>query len=361
MLLAIARSGVLAADEPPLPSCVAATLKGHKEMLYAVAFSPDGKYLVTGSFDQTIKLWDAVTGKEIKTLAGSAGHQKQVLAVAFSPDGQSLASGAQDNTAKIWDLSTSKTKKPSDAPVKNFPHPNLVDAVAFNPTGTLLATACHDGIVRIFDVAKGTQVRQISAHTAPTANAVYCLAWSPDGKQLVSGSFDRSMKLWNAETGTLVKEFKPHKDKEFEKGHRDGVFCVAFSPDGMSLASGSSDRTIKIWRVADGTVVMDLVNPQIKAGPLPGSAQSHPGWIYGLRFTKEGKYLVSAGNAPRNQGYLAVWNVADGKMLHGESLPLGPFYSVAVSPDGKFVAVACGPRGRDQQEVDSFVLKMPGI
>src|SRR5436853_6539433 len=91
-----------AADEPATPPGVVATLKGHTEIVYAVAFSPDGKYVVTGSFDKTLKLWETATGKEIKTFGGATGHQNLVLSVAWSPNGRILASGSSDNTAKLW-------------------------------------------------------------------------------------------------------------------------------------------------------------------------------------------------------------------------------------------------------------------
>ena len=87
--------------------------------------------------------------------------------------------------------------------------------------------------------------------------------------------------------------------------------------------------------------------------------QSHPGWIYALRFTKDGK-LVSVGDAPINKGYLAVWNPQEGKLLYGEELPMGSFYSVAVSPDGDRLAIAAGPRGRPTPGFNSgYVVKMP--
>jgi len=385
-----------AADEPALPESIVATLKGHTEIVYAVTFSPDGKSLVTGSFDKTVKLWETATGKETKTFTGPAGHQNLVLSVAFSPDGRFLASGAADNTAKIWDVA----KAGSEAPYKNLAHANLVDAVAFNPAGTQLATGSHDGTVRIWDVAKGQQVRQIAAHTMPMMTQVYCVAWSPDGKWVVSGSLDHTLKLWDAATGTLVRSFKSHSDqeglpifasstiglrdlpltqslfllaamkipgkpeKQSVKGHQEGVFCVAFSPDGKLLASGGSDRAIKIWNVVDGTLVRDLANPKLKTANRTGSAapaQAHPGWVYGLRFTPGGDHLVSVGMAPRNHGYLAVWNLADGKMLYGEELPLGAIYSVAIAPDGKLLALACGPRGRQFQDVNCYLLKMPEL
>jgi hypothetical protein len=160
-----------------------------------------------------------------------------------------------------------------------------------------------------------------------------------------------------------VREFKAYKEKEFEKGHRDGVFCLAFSPDGTRLASGSSDRSIKIWNVADGSVVLELNNPNLKPSPTPTGAmlpQAHPGWVYSLRYTADGKYLVSVGGAPQNKGFLGVWNAADGKMVYGEELPLGTFYAVAVSPDAKLVAVGTGATGRPVPDANnSYILKMP--
>jgi WD40 repeat protein len=137
---------------------------------------------------------------------------------------------------------------------------------------------------------------------------IYGISWSTDDKQLLTASYDRSMKLWNSADGKLVREFKGFKEKEFEKGHHDGVFSAAFSPDGKFIASGSSDRTVKLWNVTDGMVVREFVNPNVSppASALPGPAPAHPGWVYSVRFTPDGKHLVSAGNAPRGHGYLAV-------------------------------------------------------
>ena len=124
-----------------------------------------------------------------------------------------------------------------------------------------------------------------------------------------------------------MREFKAYKPKDFEKGHRDGIFSAAISPDGKLLASGSGglERVIKIWNTADGSVIRDLSNPHIKANPVA----SHPGWVYSLAFTHDGKYLVSAGDAPVNKGFLGVWDPASGKMLYGETMLLGTFFSVA--------------------------------
>src|SRR5205823_14007432 len=104
-LMALALALVpLGAGEKGAATETIATFKGHTELVYAVAFSPDGKYLATGSFDNTIKLWEAATGKELKTFGGPQGHQKMVLSVAFSNDGTMIASGGADNALKVWDV-----------------------------------------------------------------------------------------------------------------------------------------------------------------------------------------------------------------------------------------------------------------
>lgn len=347
------------------------TLRGHTDPVHAVAVSPDGRTAATGSFDRAIKLWELASGKEIRTFAGPTGHQGLVLSVAFAPDGKTLASGGVDNAARLWDVSGATPPKP-------LPHPNIVDAVAFSPDGSVLATACHDGLVRLFDPAKAAQVREIKAHASTPPSPVYAIAFSPDGKTLASASYDRSIKLWEVATGSLIRELKPGSDAmpvpvsagavigavtrtelPATVGHRDQVFCVAFTKDGQFLASGSSDRTVKVWDVSSGRVVREMANPNLK--PVPGdSPPAHPGFVHAVRFSGDGKTLLSAGTAPRNGGYLAAWDVSNGKPKAVAELPIGSIYALELLGDGGRLLIGCGPADRARADSEAHVIATPG-
>ncbi len=174
---------------PPTQPNTFCTLEGHFGVVFSVAFSPDGRLLASGSDDETIKLWEVATGREVRTLEG---HFGVVFSVAFSPDGRLLASGSWDATIKLW------------------------------------------------EVATGREVRTLTGHTS----YVWSVAFSPDGRLLASGSDDKTIKLWEVATGREVRTIK---------GHTSYVWSVAFSPDGRLLASGSYDKTIKLWYVGDLT------------------------------------------------------------------------------------------------------------
>jgi WD40 repeat protein len=365
--LAVSKNNVLLAVGGDDKTVRVFTLADGKELKAApvsgrvksLVFSPNNQILAAGCADGSLQVWSAVYNPGqppspdfLKPLQ-SFTHRAAVTGIAIAPDNVTVYTASLDRELRAWRLA-------AEGPTKNFGHPNLVDVVTFSPDGKRLVTGCHDGKVRLFDVAKGAQLKEISASTTKDATMIYALAWSPDGKQLVSGGFDNSLRLWNAESGALIRELKAYKPKESEKGHRDSVLSVAFSPDGQYLASGSGglERLIKIWKVADGSLVRDLDNPRLKHPML--APQSHPGWVNGLRFTKDGKRLISAGDAPLNRGYLAVWDVPTGKLLYGEELPLGNFHSLALAPDEKLLALGAGSRGRAMMDLNlTYLLRMP--
>ena len=383
----------------------------------AAAFSKDGQRLAVTGTDGTINLYSVNDGKPI----GSFKAAGPVAELAFHPTLPQLA-GSIKNRVVVWSVNFQTGQLPppdfgqvvqtfphpggvnspvfssdgnlytagddkavrrfhiaSELPVKNFQHPNLVDCAAFDDTGNLLATGCHDGILRIWDVAKNTPVKTINAHVVtmpqPVQNPIYAVQWSHDFKQVFTASYDRSIKLWDVASGNQVREFKPAPDaKPDEKkddkkdppkkeplgpvGHRDAVFTLSLSKDGKQLASGSSDKTIKLWDVATGTVIRDFSNPGFKPVFPDEPPPSHPGWIRGVRFTPDGQFLITAGAAPKYKSYLAVWNVSDGKRVYGGERDYGAIHSLAITNDGTKLVLGCAaPLGR--MDADALIIKTP--
>ncbi|MEP7124880.1 MAG: pentapeptide repeat-containing protein, partial [Byssovorax sp.] len=197
----------------------------------AVAWSRSGDLLASGHSDGVVRLWDAVSGRAIRTMVG---HSGPVRSVAFSPDGATLASGSSDKTARLWDLATATSIRAFSG------HTKAVSSVAFSPDGTTLASGSLDKTVRLWDVATAASLRAFSGHTAE----VLSVAFSPDGTTLASGSLDKTVRLWDVATATSLRAFS---------GHKDWVRSVAFSPDGTTLASGSEDKTVRLWDLATAT------------------------------------------------------------------------------------------------------------
>ena len=244
------------------------TLTGHSETVFSVAYSPDGRYLASGSKDKTIKIWEVATGKGLRTLTG---HSGVVLSVAYSPDGRYLASGSQDKTIKIWEVATGKVRTLTG-------HYMTFWSVAYSPDGRYLASGSSDKTIKIWEVATGKELRTLTGHSM----TVWSVAYSPDGRYLASGSWDKTIKVWDVVTGTELRILT---------GHSSGVFSVVYSPDGRYLASGSYDKTIKIWEVATGRELRTLTG--------------HSSWVKSVVYSPDGRYLAS-GSADKT---IKIWRV----------------------------------------------------
>jgi WD40 repeat protein len=227
--------GLIALWDPPgdeKPDFARWLMKVHHHRVSSLAFSRDGKTLVTASFDNTAKLWK-VTGERSGTGTKKAysleGHKDKVFGVAFSPDGNLVATASGDGTVKLWDTATGKEKRTL------APGGGAVFSVAFAPDGNTLASGGADKIVRLWNLTTGQDAILLEGHVG----GIRSLAFTLDGKTLASGSEDKTIKLWNVgrrqELITLP-------------GHQGQVWAVAFSSDGATLASGGEDKTAKLWR-----------------------------------------------------------------------------------------------------------------
>jgi WD40 repeat protein len=269
-------------------------LTGHTDVVRSVAFSADGHRIVSGSNDRTLRVWDADTGQQIG--APLTGHQKHVTSVAFSPDGHRIVSGSDDLTLRVWDADTGRQ---IGAPLTG--HTNWVVSVAFSPDGHRIVSGSWDKTLRLWDAGTGHQIGTLTGHTA----SVNSVAFSPDGHRIVSGSTDHTLRLWDADTGQGIGTLTEHQGS---------VRTVAFSPDGHRIVSGGSDNTLRLWDVGTGHQI---------GVALTG----HQGTVYSVAFSPDGHRIFSSSGDLT----LRSWNADSSAPLTGHTDVVD---SVAFSPDG---------------------------
>ncbi|MBW4620150.1 MAG: AAA family ATPase [Cyanosarcina radialis HA8281-LM2] len=274
------------------------TLQGHQGAVRAIDFSPDGQTIASGGLDRTIKLWDACTGQLRQTWQG---HTNMVKSVAFSPDGQTIASGSFDRTIKLWDVSTAKV-------INTIPaHDNVVLMVAWSPDGATIASSGGDPTIKLWDVSTGQLIRTFKGHT----HWVCALQFSPDGRTLVSGSDDRTVRLWDANSGELLRSWT---------AHRYWVMTVAFNADGTTIASGSQDQAIKFW--------------DARTGKLLDSLHGYNNSVLGVAWSPDGQMLASSSA----DCTASLWDANTGERWQELSGHTHWVWTIAFSPDGKLIA-----------------------
>jgi WD40 repeat protein len=287
-------------------------LKAAKEVLTipqpnhvnCAALSPDGRFVATANVDNTAKIWDAATGKLVRSLSG---HPAAVRSVTFSPDGRRIASGGVDGSLRIWDSATGNVRLTLPG------HQGVVVDLAYSADGRRLATATFElafgkGEVKVWDLDTGNELLSLAG--------TICVAFSPDGSRLAAGSLDlfeaSLVKIWDA---------TPLAEVAALAGHAGSVRSLAASGDGRYVATASDDATVRVWDV-------------VKGGPSRLTLRGHAGQVWAVAFSPDGKRLVSGGVDKT----VRVWDVAEGKEVHCLQGHAEEVRCVAFSPDGKHLA-----------------------
>ncbi|MGA2505538.1 MAG: WD40 repeat domain-containing protein [Anaerolineales bacterium] len=341
----------------------------------SIAFSPDGRTMVSGNDDSSVRLWRVSDGALLMTMEG---HTDRVTSVAFSPDGQTVASGSADFTVRLWRLSDGKPINNIYARYKslgvtfstdgkmvaswgteisislwNVVDGNLIDrffmadrvqSAVFSADGSTIASGLRGGKVQIFNVGDGKTIHMLNGLSGDMDS----VAFSSDGQTLVTGSNEKSVYLWQLKNWSLqtvlhtdgyinslsispdgqnmavagltlqvwkMSDYKSPPEK-IDLGLK--INQTAFSPDGKVIASGNYDGSIQFWQVNDGNLITTL--------------KGHTGLINALAFSPDGQTLASSSD----DGTLRLWRVRDGKLL--KVLQSGKITSIAFSPDSKYIA-----------------------
>ena len=322
----------------------------HGDILAGVAFSPDGRALLTSSRDRTARIWDTATGEPV---GPRLVHAAAAMAQAFSPDGKSIFIGTEDGTAHVWDP---RSGKALGEPVK---HHSAVMAVAYSPDGSRIATASFGGEAQVWDFSTKKPVGAALRHDGP----VFVIAFGPDGKTvLTAGAADNTAKIWNAATGQPMGQPLAHADKArpnppgarpqqmpaFNSAMTNmmdsmvamarsspaartagvpllysmtgGVLTAAFSPDGHTVATVGDNDAVRLWDVATAKSI--------------GAPLQHKSTVFNVAFSARGSWIVtvSLDNTAR------LWDASTGNPSSSPLQHLAPVTSAAFSPDGRFLA-----------------------
>jgi Tol biopolymer transport system component len=269
-----------------------------------VAYSPDGRYIASGSADTSIRIRDAENGREIQTLLG---HNSVVKSVVYSPDGRFIVSGSSDSTIKIWDSFTGKELRTLSG------HSAAVNSLAFSPNGLYLVSGASDNTVKIWDMGNARELRTLRGHASPVVSVSY----SPDGRYIAFGSMDGTISIRDAESGG---------ERQILSGYSEHIKSgLAYSPNSLFLASAMEDNRIVIFDTENGGALRTM--------------SGHTGKVYDLAYSPDGLYLVSASL----DGTTRTWDTVTGREIT-QSIGFNDGEWLSITPDGYYTASVGGDK-----------------
>ncbi|MCX6162305.1 MAG: hypothetical protein NTV87_13355, partial [Ignavibacteriae bacterium] len=282
--------------------------EGHTEWVNSVCFSPDGRCILSGSGefggkDNTLRLWEVQTVKEIRKFKG---HSNWIKSSCFSPDGRFVLSGSGDNTLRLWAINAGKE-------IKKFKgHTADVTSVCFSLDGMYVLSGSEDKTIRLWDVSTCEEIRKYEGHT----DVVNSVCISPDGRNALSGSKDTTIRLWYIQSGKENRKFE---------GHTEAINSVCFSPDGRYILSGSKDTTIRLWDIITGKEIRIF--------------EGHTDVVNSVCISPNGRYALSgSGGEYWGKDYsIRLWDIKSGKEIKRFEGHTKCVKSICFSPDGRFV------------------------
>ncbi|KAF7973792.1 hypothetical protein HWV62_14280 [Athelia sp. TMB] len=293
----------------------------------AIAYSPSGERIATGSQSGSLAVWDAST---CDLMAGQVnGHSAEVNSIAFSPDGRFIATGSGDGTIRVWNAETCEAvSEPFEG------HSDKINAIAYSPNGEFIASGSGDRTIWVWNVKTGEAIYEpFRGHT----RAVFSVKYSPDGKNIASGSFDKPIRFWNGETGEAVSEpFPRHADEAFPTNYSpdsdnttfDSIYgyYLAYSPNGQHIASGYGSE-IRVCSLHTGKLIV---------GPMQTT-----GGVCFVAYSPDGKRIVAGCSDSDSFLHIQVWGADTGETVVGPwKAGCGTWFELAYSPDGLRIASA---------------------
>jgi WD40 repeat protein len=283
------------------------TFKGHSNPVNSAVFSPDGRRVLTASFDNTARLWEAESGKLLDIFR----HDGAVYSAIFSPDGREVLTASSDNTARLWEAESGTAPKIRSSQLQETfqGHTGAVYSAVLSPDGRWVLTASRDKTARLWEAESGKPLETFQGRTDGFSSAVF----SPDGRRVLTASFDNTAQLWEAESGRLQETFQ---------GHHSLVNCAVFSPDGQRVLTASWDKTARLW--------------EAKSGRLVSTYQGHHDTVYSAVFSPDGQRVLTASKDKTAR----LWEAESGQLLaifqgHSDGVK-----SAVFSPDGRRVLTA---------------------